>query len=56
MASCDDGRLATHACVQGVGKEGGEEFSQAELQGMLRRADSDADGDVDFYELLQVRS
>ena len=41
--------------VQGVGKEGGEEFSQAELQGMLRRADSDADGDVDFYELLQVR-
>ena len=40
--------------MQGVGKEGGEEFSQAELQGMLRRADSDADGDVDFYELLQL--
>ena len=40
--------------MQGVGKEGGEAFSQAELQGMLRRADSDADGDVDFYELLQL--
>ena len=41
--------------MKGVGKDdSGEEFSQSELQGMLRRADSDADGDVDFYELLQL--
>ena len=37
-----------------LGAAQGAEFSLGELQAMLRRADSDADGDVDFYELLQL--
>ena len=40
--------------MKSIGAAQGQEFSLSELQGMLRRADSDADGDVDFYELLQL--
>ena len=40
--------------MKSIGAAQGQEFTLSELQGMLRRADSDADGDVDFYELLQL--
>ena len=39
-----------------AGAADGIEYTEAELQGLLRRADLDADGDIDFYELTELLS
>ena len=39
-----------------AGAADGVEYTEAELQGLLRRADLDADGDIDFYELTELLS
>ena len=40
--------------VQKLALADGHTYTEEELSGLLRRADLDADGDVDFHELLQL--
>ena len=40
--------------VQKLAAADGHTYTEEELSGLLRRADLDADGDVDFHELLQL--
>lgn len=42
------------AVVGKLAKADGHEYTDDELAGLLRRADLDADGEVDFHELLQL--